>query len=91
MARGYIHEVVDHSHGEYIKHGFHTNSIEGFWSQLKRGILGIYHLVTPKYLAKYCYEFALRYNTRYISDGNRFSQFIIFADKRLRYCELVYP
>ena len=89
LANDYIHEIVDHSHGEYVKNGFHTNSIEGFWSQLKRGILGIYHLVTPKHLAKYCYEFAFRYNTRDISDGERFIRFINFADKRLRYCELI--
>lgn len=89
LACDYVHEVVDHSHGEYVKHGFHTNSIEGFWSQLKRGILGIYHLVTAKHLPKYCDEFAYRYNTRDISDGERFGRFITFADKRLRYCELI--
>ena len=48
--KNYVHKVVDHHRGEYVKGGYHTNSIEGFWSQLKRGIIGVYHLVTRKHL-----------------------------------------
>jgi len=71
----YKHTKVKHNEGEYkyITVGeFHTNNIEGFWSLLKRGILGIYHNVSPKHLDKYCTEFGYRYNTRKIEDMERF-------------------
>ena len=41
LHENYEHKVVDHHRGEYVKGGYHTNSIEGFWSQLKRGIVGV--------------------------------------------------
>ncbi len=69
LSKDYQHEVVKHNKGEYSKNGFHTNSIEGFWSLLKRGIFGIYHSASPKHLSKYCDEFSYRYNTRRVSDG----------------------
>ena len=84
-----IIQIVAHHRGEYVKGGYHTNSIEGFWSQLKRGIIGVYHLVTRKHLELYCDEFAYRYNTRNLTDGERFSQFLSFAKNRLRYQMLI--
>lgn len=89
LSENYVHKVVDHHRGEYVKGGYHTNSIEGFWSQLKRGIIGVYHLVTRKHLELYCDEFAYRYNTRNLTDGERFSQFLSFAKNRLRYQMLI--
>lgn len=86
----YIHEVVEHSLGIYVnRKGFHTNSIEGFWSQLKRGIIGIYYLVSPKHLSKYCKEFVFRYNTRKQTDGERFNEFLAGFTYRLHYRELL--
>lgn len=86
----YRHEVVQHSLGIYVnERGFHTNSIEGFWSHFKRGIIGVYYLVSPKHLPKYCREYALRYNTRKISDGERFNQFLQQPTERLYYGELL--
>lgn len=61
---GYKHDKVDHGKGEYVKGNIHTNNLEGFWSQLKRSIHGIYHSVSPKYLQTYVNEFAYRYNHR---------------------------
>lgn len=80
---------MDHHKGEYVKDHYHTNSIEGFWSQLKRGIIGVYHLVSKKHLDLYCDEFAYRYNTRNLADGERFSQFLSIAKNRLRYQILI--
>jgi transposase len=58
------HEVVRHSVKEYVRGTVHTNSIEGFWSQLKRSINGTFHSVSRKHLQKYVNEFSYRYNRR---------------------------
>jgi transposase len=61
---GYLHASVNHSTGEYGRGIVHTNTIEGFWGQLKRSIDGTYHCVSPKYLQSYVNEFVYRYNYR---------------------------
>lgn len=61
---GYTHDTVRHSAKEYARGNTHTNTIEGFWSQLKRSVHGTYHAVSPKYLQNYVDEFAFRYNNR---------------------------
>lgn len=64
VKRDFTHEFVNHSKLEYVKSGVHTNTIEGFWGQLKRSIDGTYHCVSPKYLQLYVNEFVFRYNYR---------------------------
>ncbi len=84
------HEVVNHSNDEYVRDRvFHTNSIEGAFSLLKRSILGIYHQVTPKHLLRYCDESAYRYNTRKIKDAERFTLSLRNVEGRLTYKALV--
>jgi transposase-like protein len=61
---GYKHESVNHSQKEYVRDTWHTNTIEGFWSQLKRSIDGTYHMVSPQKLQQYVNEFSWRYNRR---------------------------
>lgn len=61
---GLQHNVVRHSLKEYARGNVHTNTIEGFWSQLKRSIDGTYHAVSPKHLHAYVDEFSWRYNRR---------------------------
>lgn len=64
VKRDFDHDFVNHSKQEYVRAGVHTNTIEGFWSQLKRSIDGTYHCVSPKYLQYYVNEFTFRYNFR---------------------------
>ena len=61
---GYKHKRIDHGSEVYVNGNIHTNSIEGFWSLAKRGISGVYHAVSPKYLQTYLNEYAFRYNHR---------------------------
>jgi len=86
----YTHETVNHVEDQYVnKSGFHTNSVEGFFSILKRGIYGIYHQVSVKHLQRYCDEFASRYNSRKITDDERFENSIKNSDGRLKYNQLI--
>ncbi len=61
---GYPHDSVIHSKAEYVRGRVHTQSIESFWSLLKRGIIGNYHKVSAKYLPLYLNEFTFRFNNR---------------------------
>ena len=80
------HGVVAHSKGEYGRGPFHTNTIEGFFSLLKRGIIGTYHHVSEQHLARYCAEFDFRYNTRKLDDAERADENLLGAiGKRLTY------
>jgi transposase-like protein len=63
-GRRYTHHRINHSTGVYVMGNIHTNTIEGFWSLVKRGIGGVYHSVSRKYLQAYLDEFSFRYNRR---------------------------
>jgi transposase len=62
--KGYWHKTVNHSDGEYVRGHVSTNSVEGFWSQLKRTISGTHIHVSPKHLWKYAKEVEYRFNRR---------------------------
>lgn len=57
------HETINHQIS-YADGMIHTNSIEGFWAHLKRGIVGQYHKVSVRHLMKYINEFCFRFNNR---------------------------
>jgi transposase len=61
---GYQHKRIQHSQKVYVMGEVHTNTIEGFWSLVKRGIGGVYHSVSAKYLQSYLDEYSFRYNRR---------------------------
>jgi len=63
--RHYEHRRVNHSQGVYVIGDAHTNSVEGFWSLIKRGIGGAHHAVSTKFLQSYLDEFSFRYNRRF--------------------------
>lgn len=60
----YPHATVDHAAKQYVVGAVHTNTIEGFWSIFKRGIVGSFHKVSAKYMPLYVAEFQFRYNNR---------------------------
>src|SRR5215218_1262890 len=62
--QGYKHERIPHAEKVYVVGNVHTNTIDGFWSLLKRGISGVYHSVSAKHLQDYVNEYAFRYNHR---------------------------
>jgi transposase-like protein len=63
------HETVKHSKREYVRGDVHSNTIEGFFSLLKRGLIGIYHNVSREHLHRYLAEYEFRYNHRELDDG----------------------
>ncbi len=65
------HAKVTHGIGEYVRGPIHTNTIEGFFSILKRGLTGVYQHVSKEHLKRYLCEFDFRYNTRKLDDGER--------------------
>src|SRR5215210_7747850 len=60
----YRHDRVNHAEEIYVAGDVHTNTIEGFWSLIKRGIGGVYRSVSSKHLQSYLDEYAFRYNHR---------------------------
>jgi transposase-like protein/IS1 family transposase len=64
LDREFPHETIDHNIGQYVCGAVHTQTIEGFWSIFKRGVIGTFHKVSAKYLPLYVAEFQFRYNNR---------------------------
>jgi len=89
VKHSYAHVVVNHSGGQYVNGAFHTNGIENFWSLFKRGIIGIYHQVSPEHLQAYADEFAYRYNTRKVNDQERLATVLTHTEGRLKYKDLI--
>lgn len=84
----YVHNVIDHAE-KYVDGNVHTNSIENFWSLLKRSIRGTYVSVEPFHLFRYLDEQTFRFNMRKTTDGQRFLEVIsLIRGKRLEYKQL---
>ncbi|MBQ4122119.1 IS1595 family transposase [bacterium] len=90
ISKIYKHSIVNHNAREYVNGEAYTNTIEGFWSLLKRGIYGIYHFTTKKHLQKYIDEFVFRYNTRKHSETERFDLLLLNMEVKTTYKGLVY-
>jgi len=87
----YRHESVQHATGEYVRDTAHTNGMESFWSNMKRGYQGTYHHWSRKHLNRYVTEFAGRYRNRQADTIVQMERTVrgMFG-KRLQYGELVY-
>ncbi len=89
LNREFDHQTLRHSAGEYVRDAAHTNSLEGFWSLLKRQIYGIHHWVSPKHLEQYVAEATWRYMLRKRTDGSRITSLLAQTDGRLTYKALI--
>jgi transposase-like protein len=89
LSEDYKHAVINHAI-EYVNGNVHTNTMENFWSLLKRGLHGTYVSVEPYHLFRYLDEQAFRYNTRKdMNDSERFAIAVSqITGKRLTYAEL---
>lgn len=88
LKNRYKHDRVLHAKHIYVKGDVHTNTIENFWSVLKRGLYGTYHQVSEKHLHKYLDEFAARFNTRKLSSHDKFLKFLNNGESVLTYKKL---
>jgi transposase-like protein len=83
------HEFVDHSKGEYVRGDAHTNTLEGFFSVFKRGLVGVYQHIDQKHIDRYLAEFDFRFNNRVklgINDVERADRALVgVKGKRLTY------
>lgn len=87
LKKSYRHEVINHIR-HYVRGRIHTNTIENFWSLLKRGIIGNFHHVSAKHLPRYLAEFTYRFNGR--KEKNLFALTMgnLLGSINLRYAEL---
>ena len=86
------HETTKHGAFEYVRPGtdIHSNTIEGVFSLIKRGVMGAFHSISRKHIPNYLNEFEFRWNTRKLDDGERVSKAIKQVDgKRLEYRESI--
>ena len=92
-ALGYTHAIVNHGSEEYANGDIFTNSIEGFWSHFRRMITGCYHDVSDEHLQSYIDEAVYRWNTRKMSESERFAHMfaksigLIITWSELRLCK----
>lgn len=84
----YNHAIVHHNAKEFVVGDAHTNTIEGFWGQLKRSIFGIYHFVSAKCLQRYVDEAVFRYNTREDKESVRFAKMFGRSLNVVRYSQV---
>lgn len=89
LGKIYTHDTVNHSLKVYCVGNVHTNTIENFWSVLKRGIYGIYHQVSEKHLNRYLNEYASRFNARLELPQERIENFLLKSEQRLTYKNLI--
>ena len=89
INRLYQHYIVDHGREQYVDGNAYTNTIEGFWGILKRGLIGIYNSVARKHLQRYVNEFVFRYNTRKVNNSERFNLLLCNAEHRITYFQLI--
>lgn len=85
----YDHQVVNHEVGEYVVGNAYTNTIEGFWSILRRSTTGMYKKTSREHLPRYVDESVFRYNTKNDTESFRFNLLLSNLDNRMTRKELI--
>ena len=98
MRNNYKHKSVKHSASEYVKNELdidgrvafkvHTNTVEGFWSIVKRTVNRTYHWISKKHTNRYLNDMTFRYNQRQLNAADKFDVFTSSFDGRLKYVAL---
>ena len=78
------HEKIRHKYREYVRKGtdVHSNTVEGVFSLLKRGVMGTFHSISKRHLHRYLSEFEYRHNTRHDDDGERVRKLVRQSEGR---------
>lgn len=88
LKKTYKHDNVKHSLNIYVEGQVHTNTIENFWSVLKRGLYGVYHQ-SDKHISRYLDEYAARFNNRSLTSNELLNQFLDGSESVLSYKVLI--
>jgi transposase-like protein len=84
------HETVKHTAREYVRGDVHSNTIEGVFATMKRGLIGVHHSASKKHLHRYVAQYVFLYNNRKCNDGERVIRLVKATDgKRLTYAQQV--
>ena len=91
VGQKYNHKKINHRDKKYVCRediSIHSNSVDGYWSILKRQIDGIHHFVSSKHLQRYCNESAFRYNNRTKFQDERFADALANCEGTLQWKRL---
>ncbi|HMI05240.1 MAG TPA: IS1595 family transposase [Pedobacter sp.] len=92
LGTKFTHNTIKHVDKVYVIGDVHTNTIENFWSVLKRSIYGTYHVISRKHVQRYCDEISYRFNTRLLAEHTRFHDAVSkCGNARIRYIDLIAP
>lgn len=89
LEKYYTRKFIIHSSKQYVDGDVYTNTMEGYWSLLKRAILGVYHSVSRKHLQRYVDESSFRYNTKNMKVSHKFLLLLCNCDSWLSYKRLI--
>lgn len=92
LYRYFNHHIVNHAKKEYVNlsdNSIHSNTIEGAWKIFKNSSKGMYNHVSKRHLQFYVDEFVYRYNTRKLTESDKFNWLLLNANIRLTYNELI--
>lgn len=85
----YNHDSINHKSKVYVRGNVHTNTIENYWSVVKRCINGTYHQLSRKHIQAYLNEFSFRFNNRLNDNNTRFNEALNTCHGRLKYADLI--
>lgn len=89
LKRDYFHVSINHQEGQYVSGCFTSNGLENFWSIFKRGVVGVFHNISPQHIEKYSQEFSFRYNNKGVKNIELFKKAISNTEvERTTYREL---